>query len=59
MKKCLIGAACLLLCLLSGAQTPDSPSAVPLPDPVPVGMPMVFDISSGVTTHVQGIAVNR
>ena len=59
MRKLFLAAACLLLCLLSGAQTPDSPSAVPLPDPVPAGMPMVFDISSGVTTHVQGIAVNR
>ena len=45
MKRYLIAAACLLLCLHSGAQ-------------VPAGLPSVLDISSGVTSHVQGIAVN-
>ena len=50
MKKYLIAAACLLLCLFAGAQTPG---------PVPADLPAVLDISSGVTTHVQGIAVNR
>ena len=55
MKKYAIAAACLLLCLFSGAQTPDAPSEKPVPD----GLPAVLDISSGVTSHVQGIAVNR
>lgn len=54
MKKYLIAAALLLLCLMAGAQSP-----APTPGPVPTDLPALLDISSGVTSHVQGIAVNR
>ena len=42
--------ALLLSCLLAGAQSLG---------PAPADLPAVLEVNSGVTTHVQGIAVNR
>ncbi len=46
MKKMIVAAILALLCCPVGAQ-------------LPTDLPMVLDLSSGVNTHVQGIAVNR
>ena len=50
MRQILVAALCaLLFSFPAGAQALD---------PAPEGVPSVLDISSGVTSHVQGIAVN-
>ena len=50
MRQILVAALCaLLFSFPAGAQAQD---------PAPEGVPSVLDISSGVTSHVQGIAVN-
>ena len=53
MKSILAAALCALLCCFhAGAQDP-------VLGAFPTKLPSVLDISSGVSTHVQGIAVNR
>ncbi|MBQ3723813.1 MAG: hypothetical protein II851_08925 [Bacteroidales bacterium] len=55
MRRYLLSALCALLCCFAaGAQEPALAHGVP-----PTDLPSVLDISSGVTSHVQGIAVNR
>ena len=53
MKRLFVAALCALLgCFQAGAQDP-------VLGAFPTDLPSVLDISSGVSTHVQGIAVNR
>ena len=59
MRRLLAAALSVLLCFQAGAQIPEVPADGPVPGPLPTDLPAVLDISSGVTTHVQGIAVNR
>lgn len=59
MRRLLAAALSVLLWFQAGAQVPGVPAEGPVLGPLPTDLPAVLDINSGVTTHVQGIAVNR